>query len=64
MLAYDHNAHRLYMAAECGTVTVLDLRDHRLTVMGLTIWPAARTINTAKTGGADRFPAASRDEDR
>jgi DNA-binding beta-propeller fold protein YncE len=35
VLAYDQNAHRLYVAAESGTVTVLDLRDQRtLTVTG------------------------------
>jgi DNA-binding beta-propeller fold protein YncE len=34
VLAYDQNVHRLYVAAESGTVTVLDLRDRRLTVVG------------------------------
>ncbi|MFL6121457.1 YncE family protein, partial [Actinophytocola sp.] len=34
VLSYDQNAHRLYVAAESGTVTVLDLRDRRLTVTG------------------------------
>jgi DNA-binding beta-propeller fold protein YncE len=34
VLAYDQNAHRLYVAAESGTVTVLDLRDRRLAVVG------------------------------
>jgi DNA-binding beta-propeller fold protein YncE len=34
VLAYDHNAHRLYVAAESGTVTLLDLRDRRLRVIG------------------------------
>lgn len=34
VLAYDQNARRLYVAAESGTVTVLDLRGHRLTVTG------------------------------
>jgi DNA-binding beta-propeller fold protein YncE len=34
VLAYDQNAHGLYVAAESGTVTVMDLRDRRLTVTG------------------------------
>lgn len=34
VLSYDQNAHRLYVAAESGTVTILDLRDRRLTVAG------------------------------
>jgi DNA-binding beta-propeller fold protein YncE len=34
VLAYDQGAQRLYVAAESGTVTVLDLRDHRLNVAG------------------------------
>ena len=34
VLAYDGNARRLYVAAESGTVTVLDLRDRALTSVG------------------------------
>jgi DNA-binding beta-propeller fold protein YncE len=34
VLAYDHNARRLYVAAESGTVSILDLRDRRLRVAG------------------------------
>ena len=34
VLAYDSAAHRLYVAAESGWVTVLDLRGRRLTVTG------------------------------
>jgi YVTN family beta-propeller protein len=34
VLAYDQDAHRLYVAAESGTVTVLDLHDRRLAVVG------------------------------
>jgi DNA-binding beta-propeller fold protein YncE len=34
VLAYDPNAHRLYVAAESGVVTVLDLREHRLVPAG------------------------------
>ena len=34
VLAYDPTAHLLYVAAESGTVTVLDLRDRRLSVTG------------------------------
>jgi hypothetical protein len=34
VMAYDHNARRLYVAAESGTVTVLDLRERRLMVVG------------------------------
>lgn len=34
VLAYDTGAHRLYVAAESGTVTVLDLHDRALTVAG------------------------------
>jgi YVTN family beta-propeller protein len=34
VLAYDASAHRLYVAAESGTVTILDFRDHRLAVAG------------------------------
>lgn len=34
VLAYDASTRRLYVAAESGTVTVLDLRDRRLTVTG------------------------------
>jgi DNA-binding beta-propeller fold protein YncE len=34
VLAYDPAAHRLYVAAESGTVTTLDLRDHRMAVTG------------------------------
>jgi len=34
VLAYDQSAHRLYVAAESGTVTVLDLRERRLTATG------------------------------
>ncbi|WP_043726514.1 YncE family protein [Kutzneria sp. 744] len=34
VLAYDANAHRLYVAAESGAVSVLDLRDGKLTVAG------------------------------
>jgi DNA-binding beta-propeller fold protein YncE len=34
VLAYDRNAHRLYVAAESGTLTVLDLGDHQLRVVG------------------------------
>jgi len=34
VLAYDQTAHRLYVAAESGTVTVDELRDHHLAVTG------------------------------
>ncbi len=34
VLAYDPSAHRLYMAAESGTLTTFDLRDHTLAVIG------------------------------
>jgi DNA-binding beta-propeller fold protein YncE len=34
VLAYDGNARRLYVAAESGTVTVLDLRDRALASVG------------------------------
>jgi DNA-binding beta-propeller fold protein YncE len=34
VLAYDQKAQRLYVAAESGTVSVLDLRDHQLSVAG------------------------------
>jgi DNA-binding beta-propeller fold protein YncE len=34
VLAYDPAAHRLYVAAESGTLTTLDLRDHTLAVTG------------------------------
>lgn len=34
VLAYDSGAHRLYVAAESGTVTVLDLRGRQMTVAG------------------------------
>jgi DNA-binding beta-propeller fold protein YncE len=34
VLAYDPSAHRLYVAAESGTVTTLDVRDHTLAVTG------------------------------
>jgi DNA-binding beta-propeller fold protein YncE len=34
VLAYDTSAHRLYVACESGTVSILDLRDGRLTVAG------------------------------
>jgi DNA-binding beta-propeller fold protein YncE len=34
VLAYDTVAHRLYVAAESGTVTTLDLRRHNLAVSG------------------------------
>ncbi|WP_249938707.1 YncE family protein [Streptomyces mirabilis] len=34
VLAYDSAAHRLYVAAESGWLTVLDSHDHRLTVSG------------------------------
>ena len=34
MLAYDTAAHRLYVAAESGTLTTLDLRDHTVAVTG------------------------------
>ncbi|WP_410567440.1 YncE family protein [Amycolatopsis sp. cmx-4-61] len=34
VLAYDQGAHRLYVAAESGPVTVLDLHDRRLSVTG------------------------------
>jgi len=34
VLAYDPSARRLYVAAESGTVTTLDLRDHSLAVSG------------------------------
>jgi DNA-binding beta-propeller fold protein YncE len=34
VLAYDSGAHRLYVAAESGTVTTLDSRDHTLAVSG------------------------------
>jgi YVTN family beta-propeller protein len=34
VLAYDPSAHRLYVAAESGTLTTLDLRDHTLAVTG------------------------------
>jgi DNA-binding beta-propeller fold protein YncE len=34
VLAYDAGAHRLYVAAESGTVTTLDLHGHNLTVSG------------------------------
>jgi DNA-binding beta-propeller fold protein YncE len=33
-LAYDLSTHRLYVAAESGTITTLDLRDHTLAVTG------------------------------
>jgi DNA-binding beta-propeller fold protein YncE len=34
VLAYDTSAHRLYVACESVTVSILDLRDGRLTVAG------------------------------
>jgi len=34
VLAYDPQAHRLYVAAESGWVSVLDLRNHQLSVAG------------------------------
>jgi DNA-binding beta-propeller fold protein YncE len=34
VLAYDSAAHRLYVAAESGTLTTLDLQDHTLAVSG------------------------------
>lgn len=34
VLAYDPSAHRLSVAAESGTLTTLDLRDHTLVVTG------------------------------
>lgn len=34
VLAYDDSAHRLYVAAESGTVTMLGLGDRRLRVLG------------------------------
>ena len=34
VLAYDQTAHRLYVAAESGWVTVLDERERRLNVVG------------------------------
>jgi DNA-binding beta-propeller fold protein YncE len=34
VLAYDPSGHRLYVAAESGTLTTLDLRDHALVVSG------------------------------
>ena len=34
MLAYDSLAHRLYVTAESGTLTTLDLHDHTLAVTG------------------------------
>lgn len=34
VLAYDNNAHRLYVAAESGWVTILDERDRRMSVVG------------------------------
>ena len=34
VLAYDPSAHRLYVAAESGTLTTLDLRDHTVSVTG------------------------------
>jgi DNA-binding beta-propeller fold protein YncE len=34
VLAYDTKAHRLYVACESGTVSVLDVRDGRLVVAG------------------------------
>jgi DNA-binding beta-propeller fold protein YncE len=34
VLAYDSLAHRLYVAAESGTLTTLDLQDHTLAVTG------------------------------
>ncbi|MGE5698406.1 MAG: YncE family protein [Candidatus Sericytochromatia bacterium] len=34
VLAYDPSAHRLYVAAESGILTTLDLRDHTLAITG------------------------------
>ena len=34
VLAYDQSAHRLYVAAEGGTVTVLDQHGHTAVVVG------------------------------
>lgn len=34
VLAYDPSVHRLYVAAESGTLTTLDLHDHTLAVTG------------------------------
>jgi DNA-binding beta-propeller fold protein YncE len=34
VLAYDDGAHRLYVAAESGTVTTFDVQGHELTVSG------------------------------
>jgi DNA-binding beta-propeller fold protein YncE len=34
VLAYDPSGHRLYVAAESGTLTTLDLHDHTLAVSG------------------------------
>jgi DNA-binding beta-propeller fold protein YncE len=36
VLAYDAAAHRLYVAAESGIITVLDIRNHRLAMIGST----------------------------
>ncbi|MCE3555461.1 YncE family protein [Pseudonocardia sp. RS11V-5] len=35
VVAYDRNAHRLYVAAESGTLAVLDLAGRQLTLVGL-----------------------------
>jgi hypothetical protein len=34
VLAYDAAAHHLYVAAESGIITVLDIRNHRLAMIG------------------------------
>ena len=54
MLAYDTAAHRLYVAAESGTLTTLDLRDHTLAVTGL-----GHLANGAHVVAVDPEPSAA-----
>ncbi len=67
VLAYDREAFRLYVAAESGTVTVLELRDRRLTVVSsghladgahvVAVDPATHHTYYPVPAGADGRPA-------
>lgn len=67
VLAFDPGAHRLYVAAESGWVTVLDLHDHDLVAVGsdhladgahvVAVDPATHHSYYPVPAGADGHPA-------
>ena len=65
VLAYDAGARRLYVAAESGWVSVFDLRDHQLAVVGNDHLAAgARVVAVDPTTHHSFYPIPSSADDR